>query len=342
MFKNIVLDWSGTIADDLEVVVDATNAVMRAYGGSEFTRETFKASFYLPYTEWYKDVIPNAPTQELEEVFREAFAKSEAHVVPLEASEAFLQWCLQQKIRVFILSSVHEPALVELLEEYGWTHYFEAIYGGITHKEEKLAEMMKHHGLLAQETAFVGDMVHDIDTGNANGVTSVGLWSGYQTPQELAEANADVLFADIGKFANWLQKNGSFPLSTVGGLLKREDGKYLFLKTHKWQNLWGIPGGKINLGESAEQALSREVLEETNQVVTSSSFVISQDCVNHPEFYKPAHFVLLNYVMEIEAGREVVLNDEAEEFQWLTLEEAKEIDLNTPTRILVDEVLKRG
>jgi hypothetical protein len=54
----------------------------------------------------------------------------------------------------------------------------------------------------------------------------------------------------------------------------------------------------------------------------------------------PEHFILLNYVAR-STGMDVRLNDEAEEFVWLTPAEALRLPLNTPTRVLLDEALTR-
>jgi ADP-ribose pyrophosphatase YjhB (NUDIX family) len=107
------------------------------------------------------------------------------------------------------------------------------------------------------------------------------------------------------------------------------------IRTHKWSNLWGIPGGKIKWGETAEDALRREVREETALEITNIQFVVVQDCIRSKEFYREAHFVLLNYTCDTPGGQ-VILNDEAEEFQWLAPRAALNLELNTPTRILLE------
>src|SRR4051812_35253765 len=87
----------------------------------------------------------------------------------------------------------------------------------------------------------------------------------------------------------------AIPIVTVGALIYNERREVLMIRTHKWSDLWGIPGGKIKAGETAEAALVREIKEETGLNVQQVRFVLVQDCVNSREFYKPAHFVLLNY-----------------------------------------------
>ena len=109
------------------------------------------------------------------------------------------------------------------------------------------------------------------------------------------------------------------------------------VRTSKWNNKWGIPGGKIERGEAAEDALRREVKEETALEAANIRFVMVQDCIDSTEFQKPAHFLLLNYTAEVNSDA-VQLNREAEVYQWVTTEEARAMDLNTPTRLLLDKV----
>jgi len=65
-----------------------------------------------------------------------------------------------------------------------------------------------------------------------------------------------------------------------------------------------------------------------------------QDCISSKEFYRDAHFVLLNYTARSAGKPEVKLNDEAREFEWVTLERALGMSINQPTRILLEAVAK--
>src|SRR2546428_2302099 len=85
------------------------------------------------------------------------------------------------------------------------------------------------------------------------------------------------------------------PIVTVGGLIFDAAGQVLMIRTHKWSNLWGIPGGKIKWGETSVAALRREVKEETYLDLSDVNFVLAQDCIHSKEFYRDALFVLLNY-----------------------------------------------
>ena len=133
------------------------------------------------------------------------------------------------------------------------------------------------------------------------------------------------------------------PIATVGALIVNQRGEVLMIRTHKWSHLWGIPGGKIRRGETCESALRREIREETSLEISAIEFVMVQDCIEPPEFERSAHFLLMNYVARCTAAIPVVkLNDEAEEFQWLPPQPALNLPLNQPTRILIEEAIRRG
>jgi phosphoglycolate phosphatase len=125
------------------------------------------------------------------------------------------------------------------------------------------------------------------------------------------------------------------PIATVGALIFNASGEVLMVRTHKWSNLWGIPGGKIKWGEPSEAALRREIKEETDLDIADIEFVLVQDCIHSKEFYRDAHFILLNYTCRCIGEPHVRLNEEAREFRWLTVPDALKMEINQPTRKLL-------
>jgi ADP-ribose pyrophosphatase YjhB (NUDIX family) len=131
----------------------------------------------------------------------------------------------------------------------------------------------------------------------------------------------------------------AFPVVTVGAVIFHPSTKeVLMFRTHKWSGLWGIPGGKVHYNESCVDALRRELKEETNLDVSGIQFVLVQDCIGSKEFYRDAHFVLLNYRCVAMEPLDVQLNDEAQEFRWVKLEVALGMKLNQPTKILLEAI----
>lgn len=131
------------------------------------------------------------------------------------------------------------------------------------------------------------------------------------------------------------------PLTTVGALAVSPAGRVLLIRTHKWRDTWGVPGGKVERGESLHRALLREFREETGLELSDVRWAPTQEAIDSPEFHRPAHFVLLNFVARCDHER-VRLNDEAQEYAWLAPDALHGVELNSFTRRLVEYYRAEG
>ncbi|HLD07378.1 MAG TPA: NUDIX domain-containing protein [Candidatus Nanoarchaeia archaeon] len=60
-----------------------------------------------------------------------------------------------------------------------------------------------------------------------------------------------------------MAQSPTYPEPCVGGLVLNPEQKILLIKSEKWFGKYVLPGGHIELGETMEQALQREMREET-------------------------------------------------------------------------------
>ena len=197
MFRSLILDWSGTLVDDSGPTLTATNAVLTAYGKKPMSWEKFRESFRLPYSEWYEDHVPGVSLVDLEEHFRHSFDASEESVTPLNGTRDFLEWCSENGIRLFVLTSMNSEIFSEQAKRFGFQRHFEAVYSGIIDKRKVIAELIQDKGLVKEETAYVGDMLHDIETAHFGGVSSVAVLSGYDPLEKLETGEPTFIISSI-------------------------------------------------------------------------------------------------------------------------------------------------
>ena len=350
---NIIFDWCGTLVDDLPAVWRATNVVLRHAGVRELTLEEYRAEFELPFKRFYDRFTPGLPMAQLEAWYHPAFHAEQHSVRELTHAQPFLEFCRAQGIRSFVLSSIHSDHFAAHRKITRLAPLIERVYLDVRDKCQRIHDVLRENQLDPRETIFIGDMQHDIVAARHGGVHSVAVLTGFNRLEQLRAAKPDLIVEHLGELQEVLTHChfdfaparptglGPQPIVTVGGLIFNDRDEVLMLRTHKWSGLWGIPGGKTKLGETSEAAVIRELKEETDLDISDLDFVLVQDCIGSTEFYRDAHFVLLNYTCRAVGLQTVVLNEEAEAFRWLPLDAAANLPLNTPTRILLEAVESR-
>ena len=126
-----------------------------------------------------------------------------------------------------------------------------------------------------------------------------------------------------------------FPEPTVGALIFNADGRILLVKSHKFNGQYVMPGGHIELGETMEEAMHREVLEETALSIYDVEFLCVQEFVFDEIFWKKRHFIFVDFICKTK-DEHVVLNDEGQDYLWAALADCADLPIEPYTRKTID------
>lgn len=197
MIKNVILDWSGTIANDLKPVVTATNAILRDYGRPEMSIDDFRRHFRLPFSGFWAEFVPEASIEGLEELYHRFFVSLQDEVELIPGALDFLEFCRLSNRRLFLLSTIKREHFERQSRQLGVDHYFEEAVVQAYDKREHIRRLIRGHGLDPAETVFIGDMVHDIETARYGGVLAVAVATGFDSVDKLIPAAPDILAVDL-------------------------------------------------------------------------------------------------------------------------------------------------
>ncbi|MBE5835899.1 MAG: (deoxy)nucleoside triphosphate pyrophosphohydrolase [Butyrivibrio sp.] len=124
-------------------------------------------------------------------------------------------------------------------------------------------------------------------------------------------------------------------INVVAALIR--DGKRVFATARGYGNYkgwWEFPGGKVEPGESPEDALLREIREELDSEISVDEYISTIEH-DYPEF----HLSMRCYWCSLISG-DLVLK-EAEDAKWLDVETIDSVKWLPADITLIDEIKKR-
>ncbi|MFA5023735.1 MAG: nucleotide exchange factor GrpE [Patescibacteria group bacterium] len=137
------------------------------------------------------------------------------------------------------------------------------------------------------------------------------------------------------------EEDGRHPEVVVGPVIYNKKGEILLIKNPKFGDWWCIPGGHVELNETAEAALIREIKEETGLELKNIEPINFGEGINPAFFYKDKHFIYLNYLAEL-AGGQITKTNEMTEYLWVDPSKIAELKIADSVKPLIKYYLEKN
>ena len=199
IIRSVILDWSGTLVDDLGPVLKTTNHVFASCGLPPISLQEFRAEFCLPIRKFYQRRLPHVPQATLEGIFLAKYPEYHREITLLPHTLDFLRFCDRRQMGVFIASTVDPHTYESQMTRFGIGSFVTKPYIGIEDKTAKVPHILDENQLDREQTLFVGDMEHDIEAGKVGGVHTCAVLTGYNLVEKLRAMEPDLICGHLGE-----------------------------------------------------------------------------------------------------------------------------------------------
>ena len=130
----------------------------------------------------------------------------------------------------------------------------------------------------------------------------------------------------------------SNPKVAVGAVVFK-DGQVLLVRRGQppSEDLWAIPGGSVEIGETLQEAAEREILEETGVQIRAGEPVFTFDVIDRDRTAKIRfHYVIIDLAADYVSG-DPKAGDDAAEARWVAAQEINDLRVSAPTLKLLKE-----
>ncbi|CDL80536.1 HAD family hydrolase [Xenorhabdus szentirmaii] len=183
---HIIWDWNGTLLNDVNVSVDATNLALAEIGIEPLTLEQYREYYCVPVQIFYKQVIGREPSSSEWSIIGKTF---NSHYRPgiqkarlADGVNQLLARRHQAGATQSLCSLMEHKDLLPMIDNHGISEFFTHIDGRntpllTTGKSVQLADHIKKLNLPPEKSVVIGDATDDAVAALAAG-THVVLYTG--------------------------------------------------------------------------------------------------------------------------------------------------------------------
>ena len=123
-------------------------------------------------------------------------------------------------------------------------------------------------------------------------------------------------------------------IKVVAAIIRKDRSVFATQRGYgNYKDWWEFPGGKIEAGETPQEALKREILEELNTEIGVDEFLATVE-YDYPEF----HLSMDCFWCHVEEGELTLLEHEAA--KWLPLSDLRQVNWLPADVLVIEEIEK--
>ncbi len=133
------------------------------------------------------------------------------------------------------------------------------------------------------------------------------------------------------------------PVVGVGAVVLNKN-KILLVKRGKEprKGYWAIPGGVLNVGETIENAIKREVEEETNIKIEIIRLIdVIEDIIYDDQGNVRFHYILVDYLAKYKEG-ELQAGSDVSDAKWISIEDLGRFKIAKTTKDMIKRIINKS
>ena len=188
--KHIIWDWNGTLIDDGWLFVELINCVLKKRGMKELSILDYKKTFCFPLEKYYQKLGFNFNVEPYEVPSMEfvgLYNKNKYRPNLYRGAKNLLGLIKNKGIKNYLLSAQNNDSLIDLIDFYNISHFFEKISGTNNfHARGKAllaSNLLKSIGGKNSEILFIGDTNLDVEIASLNKNLVFAVTYGHQSKE---------------------------------------------------------------------------------------------------------------------------------------------------------------
>ncbi len=206
MARYLLFDLDGTLTDPGEGITNSVAYALQKFGITVHERKELYPYIGPPLVASFRQYhgLNEAEAQQALQYYREFFrATGMLQNTPYDGIAALLEELQTRGYTLIVATSKPEEFSVQILHHFGLDNYFSFIAGNTLDesrptKGEVIAYIKDYYrDINSENTLMIGDRKYDIQGAAQNGLMCIGVLYGYGSREELQQAGATALAADL-------------------------------------------------------------------------------------------------------------------------------------------------